>query len=116
MELLHSYEYFLFYFCDLSLYDFCLLLEILIYSKTLLWGDCSEKLLCFSCRHEHEMYRTVISDYEDRQKQLLVENSKMRECLVGLQKDLVAMMRDPNTPAENTSQVWPQHISSDNTS
>ncbi len=49
-----------------------------------------------SGRHEEEAYREVIISYEARQKQLLVENSGMRQCLKNLQKELISLLNAPD--------------------
>ncbi len=55
-------------------------------------------------RHEEEMYRLVITDYEERQKQLMVENTELRSCLNNMQKELVQLLNEPSVPS-NGSQV-----------
>ena len=39
----------------------------------------------------------VISEYEEREKYLIVENSEMRDCLSAMQKELITMLNEPNT-------------------
>ena len=53
-------------------------------------------------RHEEEVYRQVISSYEAKQKQLLVENSDMRQCLNNLQKELLSLLNAPDDVIQNT--------------
>ena len=45
------------------------------------------------------MYRQVINTYEEKHKELLVENSEMRQCLSQMQSELVALLHSPTKPA-----------------
>ena len=53
--------------------------------------------LCFVRRQEEELYRHVIGSYEARQKELLVENTEMRQCLSKMQAEVVALLRAPDS-------------------
>ena len=39
------------------------------------------------------MYRLVISNYEEKQKELMEENSDLRTCLTDMQKELHTLLR-----------------------
>lgn len=43
---------------------------------------------CISCRHDDDLYKTVILDYEEKHKELLAENYELRQCLKNLQKEM----------------------------
>ena len=45
-----------------------------------------------SCRHEEEMYRLIITNYEERQKEMMLENQVLRESLSNMQKELVDLL------------------------
>ena len=49
------------------------------------------------CRQEEEMYRSVISNYEDKQKELMVENTELRQCLRDMQRELVGLLNTPDS-------------------
>ena len=54
------------------------------------------------CSSGDELYRNIISNYEEKQKQLLVENDELRHCLGNLQHDLNELVRGISP---NSSQV-----------
>ena len=43
-------------------------------------------------RDQEDMYRLVISNYEEKQKELMEENSDLRQCLSDMQKELHALL------------------------
>ena len=43
------------------------------------------------------MYRSVISNYEDKQKELMVENADLRQCLRDMQRELVGLLNTPDS-------------------
>uniref|UniRef100_A0A3Q2Z768 SSX family member 2 interacting protein n=1 Tax=Hippocampus comes TaxID=109280 RepID=A0A3Q2Z768_HIPCM len=49
-------------------------------------------------KHEGEMYKTLLRDYESRQKELLLENAELRKVLKQMKKEMVAILssRKPN--------------------
>ena len=61
------------------------------------------------------MYRLVISNYEEKQKELTVENSDLRRCLRDMQKELHALIsRSPpdspsKSPVNNVSHPYSTH-------
>ena len=44
-------------------------------------------------RQEDELYRMVIATYEQRQKELIVENTSLRDSLASIQKELVQLLK-----------------------
>jgi len=63
-------------------------------------------LLLASCfaRDDTDVFRSVLGSYEDRHKMLLSENGDMRNALLDLQKQLVAMLRaDDGHSADRSS-------------
>ena len=46
------------------------------------------------------MYQLLISNYEEKQQELRVENNDLRECLVHMQKELSAVLN--NTDFSNS--------------
>ncbi|CAG5125707.1 unnamed protein product, partial [Candidula unifasciata] len=42
-------------------------------------------------KQEEEMYQILISNYEDRQQELIQENGELRDCLLSLQRELSAL-------------------------
>ncbi|XP_036243996.1 afadin- and alpha-actinin-binding protein isoform X2 [Molothrus ater] len=43
-------------------------------------------------RNEEEMYKVLLSDYEQRQKQLLLENSELKKVLQQMKKDIISLL------------------------
>ncbi|XDV26480.1 hypothetical protein PO909_030193 [Leuciscus waleckii] len=43
-------------------------------------------------RHEGEMYRSLLSDYEARQRSLMLENSELKKVLQHMKKDMMAIL------------------------
>ncbi|XP_038048574.1 afadin- and alpha-actinin-binding protein B-like isoform X2 [Patiria miniata] len=43
-------------------------------------------------KHEEEMYRLIITNYEERQKEMMLENQVLRESLSNMQKELVDLL------------------------
>uniref|UniRef100_A0A3Q3L9N7 Synovial sarcoma, X breakpoint 2 interacting protein b n=1 Tax=Mastacembelus armatus TaxID=205130 RepID=A0A3Q3L9N7_9TELE len=43
-------------------------------------------------KHEGEMYKTLLSDYDTRQRQLLLENAELRKVLQQMKKDMVSIL------------------------
>ena len=46
------------------------------------------------------MYRTVISNYEERLQELLIENSGLRQFLNNMQKELAGLLDNTNLEAK----------------
>ncbi|CAL8345508.1 unnamed protein product [Gadus morhua 'NCC'] len=44
-------------------------------------------------RHEGEVYRTLLSDYDARQRELVLENSEQRKVLQQMKRDMVSLLR-----------------------
>uniref|UniRef100_A0A3Q3L9M1 Synovial sarcoma, X breakpoint 2 interacting protein b n=1 Tax=Mastacembelus armatus TaxID=205130 RepID=A0A3Q3L9M1_9TELE len=45
-------------------------------------------------KHEGEMYKTLLSDYDTRQRQLLLENAELRKVLQQMKKDMVSILSE----------------------
>ncbi|KAM3869150.1 afadin- and alpha-actinin-binding protein-like [Diretmus argenteus] len=43
-------------------------------------------------KHEGEMYKTLLSDYDGRQKQLVLENAELRKVLQQMKRDIVSIL------------------------
>ncbi|XP_064520006.1 afadin- and alpha-actinin-binding protein isoform X2 [Pseudopipra pipra] len=43
-------------------------------------------------RNEEEMYKVLLSDYEQRQKQLLVENAELKKVLQQMKKEIISLL------------------------
>ncbi|XP_056132389.1 afadin- and alpha-actinin-binding protein-like [Lampris incognitus] len=43
-------------------------------------------------KHEGEMYKTLLSDYDNRQKELLVENAELSKVLQQMKRDMVSIL------------------------
>lgn len=41
---------------------------------------------------QEEMYQNVIHHHEDKQRELMLENTDLRDCLVQMQKELVTVI------------------------
>lgn len=50
-------------------------------------------LIPLTRRHEGELYKTLLSDYETRQKELLQENAEFSNVLQQMKKDMVHILR-----------------------
>uniref|UniRef100_A0A8C2JDW7 Synovial sarcoma, X breakpoint 2 interacting protein a n=1 Tax=Cyprinus carpio TaxID=7962 RepID=A0A8C2JDW7_CYPCA len=46
--------------------------------------------------HEGEMYRALLSDYETRQRSLVLENSELKKVLQHMKKDMIAILSPKN--------------------
>lgn len=44
-------------------------------------------------RHEGEMYKTLLSDYDARQRDLVLENAELRRVLHQVKNDMVSLLR-----------------------
>lgn len=53
-------------------------------------------------RHEGEMYKTLLSDYDTRQRELVLENAELRKVLQQMKKDIVSILssRKPTIKGE----------------
>ncbi|XP_029004681.1 afadin- and alpha-actinin-binding protein-like isoform X2 [Betta splendens] len=43
-------------------------------------------------KHEGEMYKTILSDYDTRQRELMLENAELRKVLQHMKKDIVSIL------------------------
>ncbi|XP_042271923.1 afadin- and alpha-actinin-binding protein-like isoform X1 [Thunnus maccoyii] len=43
-------------------------------------------------KHEGEMYKTLLSDYDNRQRELVLENAELRKVLQQMKKDMVSIL------------------------
>ena len=55
------------------------------------------------------MYQLLISNYEEKQQELRVENNDLRDCLVDMQRELTAILNNTEISLSNTTviKVWP---------
>ncbi|XP_064625016.1 afadin- and alpha-actinin-binding protein B-like [Lineus longissimus] len=53
-------------------------------------------------KHEEDMYRLIIGNYEEKQKELMVENDQLRQCLRELQRELISVVNhQPESPLKS---------------
>ncbi|XP_013415215.1 afadin- and alpha-actinin-binding protein B [Lingula anatina] len=52
-------------------------------------------------KHEEDMYRLIVANYEDKQRELLVENGQLRQCLNDMQKELVGLLNGQPSPRKD---------------
>nr|XP_055057451.1 afadin- and alpha-actinin-binding protein-like isoform X3 [Misgurnus anguillicaudatus] len=52
-------------------------------------------------RHEGEMYKALLSDYESRQRSLMLENSELKKVLQHMKKDMISIL-SPKKPCVKT--------------
>ncbi|XP_059358505.1 synovial sarcoma, X breakpoint 2 interacting protein a isoform X2 [Carassius carassius] len=55
------------------------------------------KTVKMEARHEGEMYRALLSDYETRQRSLMMENSELKKVLQLMKKDMITIL-SPKKP------------------
>ncbi|KAA0719545.1 Afadin- and alpha-actinin-binding protein [Triplophysa tibetana] len=48
-------------------------------------------------RHEGEMYKALLSDYESRQRSLMLENSELKKVLQHMKKDMISILSPKKT-------------------
>lgn len=56
-------------------------------------------------RQEEEMYRLLVVNYEERHKELVQENVDMRDCLLTLQRELSALLKQTAEVTTNHTKV-----------
>lgn len=54
-------------------------------------------------KNEEEMYRILITDYEERQKELMTENNDLRESLQSMQTELINLLNHQNGDYEHVN-------------
>uniref|UniRef100_A0A8C6SC34 Synovial sarcoma, X breakpoint 2 interacting protein b n=1 Tax=Neogobius melanostomus TaxID=47308 RepID=A0A8C6SC34_9GOBI len=52
-------------------------------------------------RHEGEMYKTLLNDYDNRQRELLLENAELKKVLENMKKDMVSILKTKKTATKN---------------
>lgn len=52
-------------------------------------------------RHEGEMYKTLLNDYDNRQRELLLENAELKKVLEIMKKDMVSILQTKHTSTRN---------------
>jgi hypothetical protein len=45
------------------------------------------------CRQEEEMYQMLVGTYEERHRELVLENTELRDCLLTMQRELSALLK-----------------------
>ena len=78
---------------------FCLFLSgrfthVLLYIEIPIKMRCYKGTSLIFCYRQEEMYQLLISNYEEKQQELRVENNDLRECLVHMQKELSAVLNN----------------------
>lgn len=58
-----------------------------------------------SAKNEEEMYRMLVTNYEEREKELMVENNDMRETLKSMQVELIKLLNQQNEDYESNTEV-----------
>ncbi|XP_072723487.1 afadin- and alpha-actinin-binding protein isoform X2 [Ciconia boyciana] len=58
-------------------------------------------------RNEEEMYKVLLSDYEQRQKQLLVENAELKKVLQQMKKDIISLLPPQKQKPKERSEDGP---------
>ncbi|KAM9832629.1 afadin- and alpha-actinin-binding protein-like [Neosynchiropus ocellatus] len=51
-------------------------------------------------KHEEEMYKTLLTDYDHRQRELMMENAELRKVLQQMKKDMVLLMSSKKAPSK----------------
>ena len=76
---------------------FCFMLQTRRNASFLCKGNCLPSLMIQTfllCYRQEEMYQLLISNYEEKQQELRVENNDLRECLVHMQRELSAILNN----------------------
>ncbi|KAJ8306064.1 hypothetical protein KUTeg_016609 [Tegillarca granosa] len=64
---------------------------------------------------QEEMYQVLIGNYEEKQRELMLENTDLRDCLMHMQKELISVMNRPESShSANTLPVTNNSINSSN--
>ncbi|XP_014795018.1 PREDICTED: afadin- and alpha-actinin-binding protein isoform X1 [Calidris pugnax] len=58
-------------------------------------------------RNEEEMYKALLSDYEQRQKQLLVENAELKKVLQQMKKEIISLLPPQKQKPKERSEDGP---------
>eukprot|EP00075_Anas_platyrhynchos_P005290 XP_012957657.1 afadin- and alpha-actinin-binding protein isoform X2 [Anas platyrhynchos] len=58
-------------------------------------------------RNEEEMYKVLLSDYEQRQKQLLVENAELKKVLQQMKKEIISLLPPQKQKPKERSEDGP---------
>ena len=54
---------------------------------------------------QEEMYQLLISNYEEKQQELRVENNDLRDCLVDMQRELASILNNTEISLSNTTVI-----------
>ncbi|KAL8598571.1 hypothetical protein ACOMHN_051359 [Nucella lapillus] len=54
-------------------------------------------------KQEEEMYQVLIGSFEDRHRELVLENTELRDCLLGMQRELSALLKKTAERSTNLS-------------
>lgn len=60
-------------------------------------------------RHEGEMYKTLLNDYDNRQRELLLENAELKKVLEIMKKDMVSILKTKNTTNDRCETFQESH-------
>lgn len=50
---------------------------------------------------DEDMYRVIISNYEEKQKELMLENASLRESLAGMEKQLICVLNEKQSTSQD---------------
>ncbi|XP_074077888.1 afadin- and alpha-actinin-binding protein isoform X2 [Macrotis lagotis] len=68
-------------------------------------------------RNEDEMYKVLLSDYEQRQKQILLENAELKKVLQQMKKEMISLLtpqkQKPKEKVEDTPGTVPSDVEED---
>lgn len=63
------------------------------------------KVTIYMIFRQEEMYQVLISNYEEKQQELRVENSDLRDCLLDMQRELSSLVDHSDTTLTGVPQV-----------
>ena len=59
---------------------------------------------------QEEMYQLLISNYEEKQQELRVENNDLRDCLVDMQRELASILNNTEISLSNTTVIKVRNV------
>lgn len=61
-------------------------------------------------RNEEQMYKVLLNDYEQRQKQLLLENAELKKVLQQMKKEIISLLPPQKQKPKERSEDGPVSI------
>ena len=63
-------------------------------------------------RQEEEMYQMLVGNYEERHRELVLENTELRDCLLTMQRELSSLLKQTSelSTVQSQSQVHNVHV------